>query len=186
MGVAAPTGARPTVGRAPRCDRPPAGSVPRTERMIMTKKMCTTCAVFALSTCADGAPPTFPFSPEAGRLASFAEVFEVVDTLILEEDPARDVVTATPLVRFDGRQFWIADVAAYQAKVYAMDGSLLDARGRAGTGARRIRLSVFRPARARRWSPRGGPCSRTLDAVLAESRERGRDDGDPGCSTGRH
>ena len=114
----------------------------------MTKKMCTMCAVFALSTCADGVPPTFPFSPEAGRLASFAEVFEVVDTLILEENPAKDVVTATPLVRFDGRQFWIADVAAHQAKVYAMDGSLLDARGRAGQGPGEFAVPFSaRPAR---------------------------------------
>ena len=97
-----------------------------------------TFGALAVSACADGTawstPAVFPFSAEAGRPATFAEVFEVVDTIVLEEDPVADVVTAMPFVRFDGRDFLVADFQGYQARVYATSGKLLAFRGRAGQG----------------------------------------------------
>ena len=104
----------------------------------MKRTAIATVSALAVSACADGeawsASAVFPFSVEAGRPAIFAEVFEVVDTVVLEEDPASDVITAMPFVRFDGREFLIADFMAHQARVYATNGKLLDFRGRAGQG----------------------------------------------------
>ena len=85
---------------------------------------------------------SFPFLPEAGRRLAFAEAFEVVDTVILEEDPAADVVTASPRVRFDGSHFLLADLRGHQARVYATDGRLVEARGRMGDGPGEFQVSI--------------------------------------------
>ena len=102
-----------------------------------------------LSSCvsADGADPvaeasSFPFLPETGRRATFAEAFEVVDTVVLEEDPAADVVTASPRVRFDGSHFLLADLRGQQARVYATNGRLIEARGRMGDGPGEFQMSI--------------------------------------------
>ena len=86
-----------------------------------------TFGALAVSACADGTawstPAVFPFSAEAGRPATFAEVFEVVDTIVLEEDPVADVVTAMPFVRFDGRDFLVADFQAIRLECTRQAGS---------------------------------------------------------------
>lgn len=98
-------------------------------------------AAVAVSACADAdggdsnpARRTFPFLPETGQPAAFGDAFEIVDTLVLEEDPAADIVTARPRVRFDGKHFLVADFLGYQARVYDTNGRLLDVRGRMGDG----------------------------------------------------
>ena len=70
---------------------------------------------------------SFPFLPEAGQPATFAEAFEVVDTLVLEGGVASnaDFVFA----RFDGRRFTVAAPKTRQVSVYAPDGSLVADRG---------------------------------------------------------
>jgi len=104
---------------------------------------------FVFSACATGEgadsvaeTSSFPFLPESGGPASFADAFSVVDTLILEENPAADVVTASPRVRFDGRDLLVADVIGYQVRVYAPDGRLKDVLGRQGDGPGEFRNPI--------------------------------------------
>ena len=89
-------------------------------------------AAAAQGACADGLPPSFPFAAEAGAVAAFSDVFEVVDTVALEE--ADDVIIANPTVTFDGEHLVMSDMYAFQARVYATSGELLWAGGRQGSG----------------------------------------------------
>lgn len=100
----------------------------------MNGKTSVMCIAFVVSACADSGSSVFPFSPEAGSLATFADAFEVVDRVVLEERPANDVVIAMPMVRFDGTRFVIADVYAHRVFIYEKDGRLVEARGQAGEG----------------------------------------------------
>ncbi len=89
-------------------------------------------AAAAQGACADGLPPSFPFAAEAGAAAAFSDVFEVVDTMALEERD--DVIIANPSVTFDGEHLVMSDMYAFQARVYATSGELLWAGGRRGSG----------------------------------------------------
>ncbi len=78
-----------------------------------------------------GLPATFPFRADA-RLDGFSDVFSTVDTLVLEENDS--VVTAQPIVRYDGQHFLVADPHAFQVRIYTKRGELLRAMGRMGQG----------------------------------------------------
>lgn len=105
-------------------------------------------AVFQAA-CGGDAPPelpaSYPFAPDAGPLSAFSDVFEVVDSLELEENDS--VVVATPVVSFDGERFLMADVYSFQVREYAVDGSLLFAAGRRGRGPGEY-LAPMRASRA--------------------------------------
>jgi len=92
-----------------------------------------------------GLPASYPFAPDAGQLSAFSDVFEVVDSLKLEENDS--VVVATPVVSFDGERFLMADVHSFQVREYAVDGSLLFAAGRRGGGPGEY-LAPMRASRA--------------------------------------
>ena len=70
---------------------------------------------------------SFPFLPEAGQPATFAEAFEVVDTLVLEGGAAGNADFL--FARFDGQRFTVAAPKTGQVSVYALDGSLVADRG---------------------------------------------------------
>jgi len=91
---------------------------------IMMKTACTSCLVcvaIVASACAssDSASSSFPFSRDAPR-STFADVFEVVDTLALKGAGVADGVL---FARFDGQTFTIARPTDRQVSVHAADGS---------------------------------------------------------------
>ena len=76
---------------------------------------------------------SYPFSPDADQaVAGFADVFQVVDTLVMAENDS--VVIGSPLVHFDGEHFVMADLFSAQVRLYTRSGELLWARGRHGDG----------------------------------------------------
>ena len=79
-----------------------------------------------------GLPESFPFRAEA-RLDGFSDVFSAVgETVVLEENDS--VVTAEPFVHFDGQHFLVADLHAFQVRIYTKRGELLRAVGSMGQG----------------------------------------------------
>lgn len=80
-----------------------------------------------------GLPTSFPFpATEADEIKTFSDVFVLQDTVILEENDS--VVTAEPFVRYDQGLFLVADVHAYQVRVYTTRGELVQVAGRMGQG----------------------------------------------------
>lgn len=98
-------------------------------KRLRTQWAVAACVACAASACRDSGPASsWPFSPEAGKPAAFADVFEIVDTLALEGGAAGNA--GVLFARFDGRCFTVAAPEARQVSVYAMDGSLVaDRRG---------------------------------------------------------
>lgn len=89
----------------------------------------------AQGACADNAsrrpPASFPFASDA-VVSEFLEVFEVVDSLVLEENDS--ALVSLPDVRFDGEHFLMADVYAQQVRVYTRTGELVSSNGSRGDG----------------------------------------------------
>ncbi len=73
-----------------------------------------------------------PFDAASGDVAEFSDVFEVVDTVVLEENDS--VLNALPVVNSDGQRFVVTDPYAYQVRIYTTRGELLWARGKQGQG----------------------------------------------------
>lgn len=104
---------------------------------LLSRLLSATLGTFVvLAACADTSTrpsASYPFSPGAGRtVAGFADVFQVVDTLVMAENDS--VVIGSPGVRFDGEHFVMTDLFSGQVRLYARSGELLWARGRQGDG----------------------------------------------------
>ena len=76
-------------------------------------------------------PPSFPFAHDAG-VSEFSDVFEVVDSLVLEESDT--TLVGLPSVSFDGEHFLMADMNAYQVRVYTTAGAVVSSTGSRGSG----------------------------------------------------
>ena len=90
-------------------------------------------ALVVIMACGDHTPVAdSPFDAASGDVAEFSDVFEVVDTVILEENDS--VLNALPRVNSDGQRFLVTDPYAYQARIYTTRGELLWAGGKQGQG----------------------------------------------------
>lgn len=99
--------------------------------------------VVAQAACVDDAsrrrPASFPFVPQAA-VAEFSDVFEVVDSLVLEENDS--TLVGLPLVSFDGAHFVMADMHSHQVRVYTKRGALVSSTGSRGEGPGQFRSPV--------------------------------------------
>ncbi len=101
----------------------------------------------AVHACGDDAGPrTDTASSDVGReplvdTVAFAEAFEVVRTLTLEEN--EEVVTVSPKITTDGTgQLLVADPQEAQVRIYDGDGSLESILGRRGSGPGEFRMPL--------------------------------------------
>lgn len=104
---------------------------------ILSRLLVAMLATFVVqAACGDASnrpAASYPFSADADRaVAAFADVFQVVDTLVMTENDS--VVIGSPLVRFDGEDFVMADLFSAQVRLYTRRGELLWARGQHGDG----------------------------------------------------
>ena len=97
----------------------------------------------AQGACADNAsrrpPASFPFASDA-VVSEFSDVFEIVDSLVLEEDD--NTLVGLPMVSFDGEHFVMADLHSHQVRVYTRGGALVLSRGSRGDGPGQFRTPV--------------------------------------------
>ena len=103
----------------------------------MLRKYWTLQIVAVVTACAtdepSGLPSSFPFpTTMEDEIKAFSQVFVPRDAVVLEENDS--VVTAQPFVRYDQGHFLMADVHAFQVKVYTTQGGLVQVRGRMGQG----------------------------------------------------
>ena len=84
-------------------------------------------------------PASFPFAPDA-VVSEFSDVFEVVDSLVLEENDS--ALVGLPIVSFDGDHFLMADMGAYQVRLYTTRGALVSSTGSLGDGPGQFRLPM--------------------------------------------
>ena len=103
----------------------------------MLRKYWTLQIVAVVTACAtdepSGLPSSFPFpTTMEDEIKAFSQVFVPRDAVVLDENDS--VVTAQPFVRYDQGHFLMADVHAFQVKVYTTQGRLVQVRGRMGQG----------------------------------------------------
>lgn len=114
-----------------------------TNRSLQDPLLSMLVLVVASSACVDDArhprPASFPFSPDAA-VAEFSDMFEVVDSLVLEENDS--TLVGLPIVSFDGTHFVTADMHSHQVRVYTKRGELVSSTGSRGEGPGQFRSPV--------------------------------------------
>ena len=92
-------------------------------------------AIAGAGACSENAsrrlPASYPFASGA-VVSEFSDVFEVVDSLVLEENDG--ALVSFPIVNFDGEHFLMADMYAQQVRVYTRTGELVSSEGSRGDG----------------------------------------------------